>query len=138
MAGLIATAIGNIALSFAQAAASPATTSTGVWGWIAAAAAGTATMVGTIAAIKSATKGTYAEGGIVKGNTYSGDQIYGGAFVNAGELVLNRAQTSSIAGQLQGSGGGNMSPSWITGEQIYVAMNRYTRRTGRGEIVTWK
>lgn len=136
VAGLIATAIGNIALSFAQAAASPATTSTGVWGWIAAAAAGAATMVGTIAAIKSATKGTYAEGGMVMGNSYSGDQIP--IMANAGEIVLNRAQASSIAGQLQGNGGGNMSPSWITGEQIYVAMNRYTRRTGRGEIVTWK
>ena len=136
VAGLIATAIGNIALSFAQAAASPATTSTGVWGWIAAAAAGAATMVGTIAAIKSATKGSYAEGGMVMGNSYSGDQIP--IMANAGEIVLNRAQASSIAGQLQGNGGGNMSPSWITGEQIYVAMNRYTRRTGRGEIVTWK
>lgn len=134
VAGLIATAIANIAVTFASSLKD----TPGPWGWIAAAAAGTATMVSTIMAIKSATAGSYAEGGIVKGNTYSGDQIYGGAFVNAGELVLNRAQTSAIAGQLQGNGSGNMSPSWISGEQIYVAMNRYTRRTGRGEIVTWK
>jgi hypothetical protein len=73
---------------------------------------------------------------MVKGNSYSNDQIP--IMANAGEIVLNRAQASSIAGQLQGNGGGNMSPSWISGEQIYVAMNRYTRRTGRGEIVTWK
>lgn len=132
VAGIIATAIGNIALTFASSLKG----TVGPWDWIAAAAAGTATMLTTIASIKSATKGSFAEGGMVKGNSYSGDQIP--IMANAGEIVLNRAQTSSIAGQLQGNGGGNMSPSWISGEQIYVAMNRYTRRTGRGEIVTWK
>lgn len=132
VAGIIATAIGNIALTFASSLKG----TVGPWDWIAAAAAGTATMLTTIASIKSATAGHFAEGGMVKGNTYSNDQIP--IMANAGEIVLNRAQASSIAGQLQGSGGGNMSPSWISGEQIYVAMNRYTRRTGRGEIVTWK
>ena len=132
VAGIIATAIGNIALTFASSLKG----TVGPWDWIAAAAAGTATMLTTIASIKSATKGSFAEGGMVKGNSYSGDNIP--IMANAGEIVLNRAQTSSIAGQLQGNGGGNMSPSWISGEQIYVAMNRYTRRTGRGEIVTWK
>lgn len=132
VAGIIATAIGNIALTFASSLKG----TVGPWDWIAAAAAGTATMLTTIASIKSATKGSFAEGGMVKGNSYSGDNIP--IMANAGEIVLNRAQASSIAGQLQGNGGGNMSPSWISGEQIYVAMNRYTRRTGRGEIVTWK
>jgi hypothetical protein len=132
VAGLIATAIGNIALTFASSLKG----TVGPWDWIAAAAAGTATLLTTIASIKSATAGHFAEGGMVKGNSYSNDQIP--IMANAGEIVLNRAQASSIAGQLQGNGGGNMSPSWISGEQIYVAMNRYTRRTGRGEIVTWK
>lgn len=140
VAGIIANAIANIALSFANALKD---TTGGPWVWIAAAAAGAATMVSTIATIKSATSGGFANGGIVPGNSYSGDNLrtsdYG---INSGELILSRAQQGVIADALSsddpsGNGGG-MRPSWISGEQIYVAMNRYTRRTGRGEIVTWK
>ena len=60
--------------------------------------------------------------------------------LNAGEVVLNRAQQGAIASQLSenGGGGGGYVPSSISGEQIFIAMNRYTRRTGKGEIVTWK
>ena len=134
VAGIIANAIANIALSFANALKD---TTGGPWVWIAAAAAGAATMVSTIAAIKSATAGSYANGGVIGGSSYSGDQQV--AMVNAGEVILNRAQQGNLAQQLSdGGGGGGMRPSWISGEQIYVAMNRYTRRTGRGEIVTWK
>ena len=134
VAGIIANAIANIALSFANALKD---TTGGPWVWIAAAAAGAATMVSTIAAIKSATAGSYANGGVIGGSSYSGDQQV--AMVNAGEVILNRAQQGNLAQQLSdGSGGGGMRPSWISGEQIYVAMNRYTRRTGKGEIVTWK
>lgn len=140
VAGIIANAIANIALSFANALKD---TTGGPWVWIAAAAAGAATMVSTIATIKSATSGGFANGGIVPGNSYSGDNLrtsdYG---INSGELILSRAQQGVIADALSsddpsGNGGG-MRPSWISGEQIYVAMNRYTRRTGKGEIVTWK
>lgn len=133
VAGTIAQAIATVALAFAQALQKPKDP----WSWIAAAAAGTATMVSTIMAIKSATAGSYANGGVIGGSSYSGDQQV--AMVNAGEVILNRAQQGNLAQQLSdGSGGGGMRPSWISGEQIYVAMNRYTRRTGRGEIVTWK
>ena len=134
--GIIAQAIATMALSYAQAASSPAVTGTG-WGWIAFAATGLATMVSSIAAIKSATAGSYAEGGIIPGNHYSGDQQW--AQVNAGELILNRSQQNSIAAQLQDTErGGGYTPSHISGEQIYVVLNRYTRRTGKGEIVTWR
>lgn len=134
VAGIIANAIASIALSFANALKD---TKGGPWVWIAAAAAGAATMVSTIAAIKSATAGSYANGGVIGGSSYSGDQQV--AMVNAGEVILNRAQQGNLAQQLSdGGGGGGMRPSWISGEQIYVAMNRYTRRTGKGEIVTWK
>lgn len=79
----------------------------------------------------------HAAGGVVAGNTYSGDQIP--AMLNAGEVVLNKAQQGAIASQLQNAGdGGGYQPSHISGEQIFIAMNRYTRRTGKGEIVTWK
>ena len=136
VAGIIAQAVANIALGFAQAAASPATGAAGVFGWIAAATAGLATMTATIASIKSATAGSYANGGIIPGNNYNDGLI---ANVSSGELILNRAQQGNLAQQLSdGGGGGGMRPSWISGEQIYVALNRYTRRTGRGELVTWR
>lgn len=137
IAGLIGQAVANIALGFAQASASPATGAAGVFGWIAAATAGLATMTATISQIKSVTAG-YADGGIVKGNTYSGDQIYGGAFVNAGELVLNKAQQSTLASVLQGGGGQGNSSShpYVSGEQIFLGLNNFLRRSGRGELIT--
>ena len=138
VAGIVMQAIANIALGFSKQSIEAA--GGGPFAWIAATLSGLAVMTSTIAQIKSATKGGFASGGIVPGNSFSGDNLrtsdYG---INSGELILNRAQQGNLAQQLSdGGGGGGMRPSWISGEQIYVAMNRYTRRTGRGEIVTWK
>lgn len=133
--GIIAQAIANVALGFAQATAAPATTSAGVFGWIAAAVAGTATMISTIASIKSATSGNFAEGGIIPGNSYSGDNVraYG---LNSGELILSKSQQNSIADQLQGGGLGNLQLSAvIDAEQIRMVLNNRGRRTGRGEYI---
>lgn len=78
-----------------------------------------------------------ADGIRVPGNTYSMDQVP--AMLNSGEVVLNRAQAGNLASQLSdGNSRGGYQPSHISGEQIYIAMNRYLKRTGRGEIVTWK
>ena len=135
--GTIAQAIATIAQGFAIATSKEA--NKGVWGWIAAVAAGTATMLSTIATIKSATKG-FANGGIVPGNSYSGDNLrtsdYG---VNSGELILNRAQQNNIAAQLQGSGMQNINlTATVTGEQIRLALNNTGRRTGNGEYLKFK
>jgi hypothetical protein len=64
----------------------------------------------------------------------------GGSFgINAGELVLNRAQQGSLASQLEGGGLRNLRLSAeVKGEQIVLVANRYFKRTGQGEIVTWK
>jgi len=134
--GIIAQAIATVALSFAQALSKD--TKLGVFGWIAAAAAGTAAMFSTISAIKSATAGSYAEGGIVPGNSFSGDNLT--ANVNSGELILNRAQQNTLAAQLRQQNSNNKSyqPSYVSGEQIWVAMNRYLKRSGQGEVLTWK
>ena len=131
--GIIGQAIANIALGFAQASAAPATTAAGIWGWIAAAVGGTATMISTIAAIHSATG--YSEGGEIKGRTFSGDQIP--AMLNAGEIVLNRAQAGNLASQLQGVGMSNVN--WqihMRGEDIYLSASTSQQRRGRGRIVT--
>lgn len=79
----------------------------------------------------------HAANGFVDGTTYSGDQIP--AMLNAGELVLNRAQQAVLASQLQNTGmNGKMGVSSVSGEQIYVALSAYLKRTGKGENVKWK
>jgi hypothetical protein len=93
-------------------------------------------MVSTIASIHSATG--YAQGGIVKGNSYSGDNIYGGpdVMVNAGELVLTKAQQLTLAENLQQGGGavGGGTP-YVTGETIFLGLNNYMRSHGYGELI---
>lgn len=127
VAGIIAQAVANIALSFAEAAASPAVTGTG-WGWLGFAAAGIATMISTIASIKSVTGG-FAQGGIVPGSSYSGDNLT--ANVNSGELILNRAQQANIAGQLQSNPMGNLRLSTeISGSNLRVVLNNDNRSRG--------
>lgn len=134
--GIVAQAIATVALTFSKSLAGTVTP----WDWIAAAAAGVATMISTISAIHSATG--YAEGGMIKGNSYSGDNLMAmgpnGSLIglNAGELVLNKSQQNNLASQLQSNpiGGLNLTAT-IRGEQIRLALNNNGRRTGRGEYV---
>ena len=131
--GIVAEAVANIALGFAMATAKDS--KLGVFGWIAAIAGGLGTMMSTISAIHSATG--YAEGGVVAGNTFSGDQIP--AMLNAGEVVLNRAQTGALASQLQDGGGGNgRVVGVLRGEDIALVADRWGRRTGKGELAFFK
>ena len=138
VAGVVAQAIANVALAYSDALAKTQAEKFNIWGFIAASAAAMVSMGTTIASIHSATG--YAEGGVVKGNHYSGDMLDGGSFgINAGELVLNRAQQGSLASQLEGGGLRNLRLSAeVQGEKIVLVANRYFRRTGQGEIVTWK
>lgn len=78
----------------------------------------------------------HAANGFVSGNRYSGDMIP--AALNAGELVLNKAQQGNLASQLQqiDNGGGGVDVARISGEQVYIILNRYLKRSGRGEIAT--
>ena len=132
--GIIAEAIATVALSFAKALSKD--TKLGVWGWIAAAAAGTAAMVTTISAIKSATAGSYEQGGIVPGNSYTGDRLT--ANVNSGELILSMAQSDRIANLLRnGNSMQNMHlTATIKGTDIQLALNNTARQQGRGTYVT--
>ena len=142
IAGTVAQAIANIALAFSSADLKDGETGN-VWYWIAATAAGLATMVSTISSIHAATK--YAEGGMIKGNSYSGDNILGvnnstGELVglNAGEIVLNRAQQGNLLSQGSGGGFNGQIVGRIEGESIVLVANRYFKRTGQGEMLTWK
>jgi hypothetical protein len=139
--GTVAQAIASVALGYAQATVEA--TSMGPWAWVAFAATGLATMISTISAIHSATG--YANGGVIKGNSYSGDNIGGmvdggaGGFVglNAGEIVLNKAQQSTLAGQLQGNGLQNMNISGrIKGTDIILSVDRSLQLQGK-QLLTW-
>ena len=108
-------------------------------------------IVGSIQALQQVGTwlGLFHNGGIVKafsgtlvGNTYSGDQlrgidqsgqIYG---LNAGELVLNRAQVGNLASSLSGGMQQTSSSPYVTGEMIYLGLTNYLKSTGRGEIMT--
>ena len=76
-----------------------------------------------------------ATGMLIPGNDYADRTIVA---ASSGELILNRAQQHNIAGQLEGAsqrnnGGGT---PYVLGEQIWLGVNNYLRRNGRGEIVT--
>lgn len=140
VAGIIAEAIASVAAGAGGAIANAAKGDAGgPWGWLAFAISATATMISTIAAIKSATStGNYASGGIIPGTSFSGDRLT--ANVNSGELILNRAQQDRIAGQLTAGngvmGGAQTSQPYVTGEKILLGVNNYLGRSGQGEIVT--
>ena len=134
---VIGQSIATIALAYAQNLAKDKTTSGNIWAFIAAAAAATISMATTIASIHSSTG--YAQGGIVKGNSYSGDNIYGGpdAMVNAGELVLTKAQQSNLASQLQEGGMRNLNLSGrIRGTDIILSVDRTLSLEGK-QLLTW-
>jgi len=140
-AGTVISAIANIALGFGQAVASAG--SMGPWAWLAYVAAGTAALATTISTVHSLTG--YANGGVVKGSSYSGDNIPalvdGSELVglNAGEIVLNAAMAGNVAQSLQGAGLQNLNlTATIRGEDIKLALNNNSRRTGRGEYVQSK
>jgi hypothetical protein len=131
-AGAVAQAIANIALAYSQAIGEDGTIKSNIWYFIAATAAAMASMATTISAIHSATG--YAEGGEVKGNSYSGDNIP--IMANAGEIVLTRAMAGNLASSLQNNGLQNLSlTATLKGEDIRLSVNNNGRRTGRGEMV---
>ena len=78
-----------------------------------------------------------AGGRFIGGNSMSGDNIFAGnAWVNSGELVLNKAEQGNLASQLEGGGMQNLQLDAIIGaESIRLVLNNNGRRTGRGEYV---
>ena len=86
----------------------------------------------------------FASGGIVRandgvfvpGSSYSGDRVP--ALLNSGEMVLNAFQQEALAGTLQNryNEHGNESTPYVSGEQIYLGLNNYLKRIGRGEMLT--
>lgn len=138
VAGTVAQAIATVAAGYATATTQAA--SMGPWAWVAFAATGLAQMLTMISTIHSATG--YAQGGIVKGNSYSGDNIYAGneTMVNAGELILNRSQQLAVASQLQNSSpfGGGRLVGKLRGADILISIERELAVTGKGQLATFR
>ena len=136
--GTVAQAIANIALGYSQAMLAPKDPVS----WIAFGASGLVQMLAMISAIHSATG--YAHGGMIKGNSYSGDNI-GGLVdgsqlvgLNAGEVVLNASQQQNLASNLKGAGGEMKIVGVLSGENVVLMADRWGRRTGRGELLFGK
>ena len=97
-AGLVMAAIGQLSLSLATAMTDAAKQS---WiTWLAFGVSGTAQLVSMVATISQ-----FATGGIVGGNSKSGDRVL--ARVNSGEMILNAAQQA----QLFAIANGRMQPT---------------------------
>ena len=138
-AGTVMQAIASIALGFATASAQPNTAGTG-WGWLAWIAAGMSAMATTIATVHSLTG--YAQGGMIKGNSYSGDNI-GGLVdgnqlvgLNAGEVVLNAAQQNTLAQSLQGNAPIVRVVGKISGTDIILSADRTLMTQGK-QLAVW-
>lgn len=128
VAGIIMQAVANIALGFATATTQAAVG--GPFAWIAATVAGIANMISAVTAIKQVTSaGKFADGGMVGGNSYSGDNLT--ASVNSGELILNRAQQNTIASQLQGGAANIRVQGFVKGHDILLAGSNYALSTGK-------
>lgn len=131
---IIGQAVANVALGFSKALAQNG--KLGVWEWIAAAAAGLATMVSVQNTIKSQTSG-YAEGGVITGPYSSGDRMI--ARVNAGEMILNKRQQSNLFNAIDENrlGGGNSNNTIslqsvkVRGADLYLTMKNYENTTGK-------
>lgn len=99
--GTIAQAVATLALTFANSLKGEPS----VWTWIAGAAAGTATLISTIASIRQAT--AFAEGGIVSGPTYALVGEYAGARNNP-EVIAPLSKLRSLIEPRGGMDGGRV------------------------------
>ena len=138
-AGMVAAAIGQFVLSFAQAMSTCKT-----WiDWLAFGISGTAQLTSIISTISQ-----FATGGIVGGNQTSGDKVL--VRVNSGEMILNAAQQARLfaiangaavqgvsvnTAGLQGIGGGISATLGVNGRlrgrDIVMAVANETRSNRR-------
>ena len=139
MLGIVAQAIANVVAGLGFAIAQKGK-EIEPWSWIAFAAAATATMISTVAAIKSVTAEYHAGGDFVgKGSRFNtmmrpigSDTIP--AMLSPGELILNKSQQSNLASNLKAAPAlaDLHLETTIEAERIRIMLNNNNRRRGRG------
>lgn len=84
-----------------------------------------------LAAISTISNAKFASGGIVGGTSYRGDRLT--ANVNSGEMILTRQQQRNLFDAISSGdiGGGGSGAAVVRGEDIYVSLSNYMRRSGR-------
>lgn len=129
--GVIAQSIANIIYGFSEAMKSPANGVGGVFTWIAASVAGLAQLTAIISQIKSI--GSYANGGIIGGNSFAGDNLI--ARVNSGEMILNTNHQRNLFDMLKyGTANGvnnNTVKFVIQGKDLFGVLSNYNNRTSK-------
>ena len=124
---IVGQAVANVALGFSKALAKEG--KLGVWDWIAAAAAGLATMVSVQQVIKQQTSG-YATGGVVGGNSYTGDNLL--VRVNSKERILTAKQNKALnEGLAQINSFGQVGRLYgtvtVKGSDLNIAMKNFNK-----------
>lgn len=71
----------------------------------------------------------YAGGGVFRGGRTTGDHVL--ARVNAGEMVLTRTDQSRLLASMRSGGATGGGTTTVRGEDIYLALSAYQKRTGR-------
>lgn len=86
-------------------------------------------LVGIVNSVKGSV-GSFAQGGIVGGTSYTGDRL--SANVNSGEMILNQAQQRNLlALATYGGGSGEASEGYVRGDTIYMSLHNFMKRTGK-------
>lgn len=100
-----------------------------------------ATIVGAImsvfATIASIAQGSYANGGIVGGSSFAGDNLI--ARVNSGEMILNSSQQRNLFHLLDNGGaigGAGQVEFKIKGSDLYGSLKNYSNVKGRSGLNT--
>ena len=85
--------------------------------------AGASLATGLANVTRIASAGNYERGGIVPGTSFSGDNV--SAYVNSGEMILNRSQQANLFNQAngRGGGGGNTIINTYTSKPVTVEEN---------------
>lgn len=74
--------------------------------------------------------GSFDSGGIVGGTSYRGDKLP--AMVNSREMILNATQQKQLFDMINGgASGANTATVVVRGEDTYISLRNYGRRTGK-------
>lgn len=96
-----------------------------------------ASIIATITAVSAqamSMKGKFADGGIIQGSSFHGDRLL--AQVNAGEMILNKAQQTNLYNALKNGngfngGGSNQVEFKISGTTLKGVLNNYDKKINR-------